>query len=77
MITLKQAVSLLDLSDQDMIYLAKERFDDNAPFMTIKAIREKYDMKRTMVLKIYPYHWKYSPDNDYELIIKEAGRKND
>ena len=76
MITLKQAISLLDLSDQDMIYLAKERFDHNAPFMTVKAIREKYDMKRTMVLKIYPYHWKYDPANDYELIIREGGRKN-
>lgn len=76
MVTLKEAINLLDLRDQDMIYLAKERFDHFAEFMTIRKIRDKYDMKRTMVLKIYPYHFQYADDHNYELIIREAGRKN-
>lgn len=75
MITLKEAIRLLDLSDQDMVYLCKERFEPFAPYLTIKQIREKYDMKRTKVLKIYPYHFQYSEDHDYELIIREAVEK--
>lgn len=71
MITLKQAIELLDLKDSDMVYLAKERFDWQAKYLTVKQIREKYDMKRTKVWKIYPYHHQYNSDpDDYELIIR-------
>lgn len=75
MITLKEAIRLLDLSDQNMVYLCTERFQMFAPYLTVKQIREKYDMQRTKVLRIYPYHFKYSEDHDYELIIRETTEK--
>ena len=70
MITLKQAISLLDLSDSDMVYICREHLDQLAPHLTIKQIREKYDMKKTEVIKIYPNHYRYSDSSEWELIIK-------
>ena len=71
MVSLKQAIALLDLKDDDMIYLASERFAWDAEYITIREIRNKMDMKHTMVWKIYPYHFQYREDpDDYEFIIK-------
>ena len=76
MITLKQAIDVLDLKDNDMVYLVKERFEHFAPLVTVKQIREKYDMQRTKVLKIYPYHFQYDADDDtYELLINRRLEK--
>lgn len=70
MITLKQAINLLGLGDCNMVFICREHLDFLAPHLTVKQIREKYDMKKTKVVKIYPYHYKYSDDFDWELIIK-------
>lgn len=70
MITLKQAINLLDLNNSDMVYICHEHYDSLAQYLTVKQIREKYDMKNTKVIKIYPYHFKYSNDLDWELIIE-------
>lgn len=70
MITLKQAINLLDLSDDDMIFICREHLDSLAPKLTVKQIREKYDMKKIEIVKIYPYHYRYSDSFDWELIIK-------
>lgn len=76
MVTLKEAINLFDLKDDDIIYLVKRRHETFVEPLTIRKIREKYDMKRTMVLKIYPFHFRYSDSQDYELIIKEDGRRD-
>lgn len=71
MITLSQAIKLLDLNDSDIVCLCKKRFDRDGQLISVKALREKYDMRKITVTKIYPYHFQYDPDDDtYELIIK-------
>ena len=69
MITLKQAIKLLDLTDDDAVYLCKQRHQSFATRYTIKEIRNKFDMKNTIVKKIYPNHFFYDPDLDWEFII--------
>ena len=69
MITLKQAIKLLDLKDDDFVYICKEHHQSFAPFYSVKEIRNKFDMKHTKVKKIYANHFVYSPDLDWEFII--------
>ena len=69
MITLKKAIKLLSLKDDDIIFMCKEHHQPLAKFYTIKEIRNKFDMKNTMVKKIYPNHFRYSNDLSWEFII--------
>lgn len=71
MITLKQAIKILGLSDDDMVFLCKEHLETFAPYLSVKRIREKYDIKNTKVIRIYPYHFLYDDSLDWELIIQE------
>ena len=70
MITLKQAIKLLNLSDDDIIYFCHKHHERFAPSYTVKEIREKFDMKNTNVKNIYPYHFRYDNDISWEFIIK-------
>ncbi len=69
MITLKQAIKLLNLQDDDFVYFCKKHCEPFAPFYSVKEIKNKFDMKKTMVKKIYPYHFICSGDLDWEFII--------
>ena len=69
MITLKQAIQLLDLSDDEVIFMCKEHHQSFASSYSVKEIRNKFDMKNIMVKKIYPNHFIYSGDLDWEFII--------
>ena len=56
MISLKEAFKLCDIDDRNVVYFC----DDPKNFiwakpMTGKEVREKYDMKNTLVSKICPY----------------------
>lgn len=81
MVSLYEAVKLtgrLD-RDDDIVYLKNNKKDDdlfgrNTPdeILTVKQLKEKYDLRRTKVVRIAPYFCCM----DYEgqlLVIKEAG----
>ena len=69
MITLKQAIQLLDLNDDEIIYICKKHYQSFADSYSVRDIRNKFDMKNTIVKKIYPNHFAYSADLDWEFII--------
>ena len=56
MVTLKEAIALCDIRENEVVFLRKdgESYLTTIP-MTLKEIRNKYDMKRTMVSKISPH----------------------
>lgn len=85
MVSLYEAVKLtgrLD-RDDDIVYLKNDKKNDkknddlfgrNTPdeILTVKQLKEKYDLRRTKVVRIAPYFCCM----DYEgqlLVIKEAG----
>ena len=49
MISLREAITLLSLKDNDTVYICSRHCDNNATFITVKQIRNKYDMRKTMV----------------------------
>lgn len=69
MVTLKQAIRLLDLDDNEIIYICKEHHQIFASSYSIREIRNKFDMKHTIVKKIYPNHFMYSGDLCWEFIV--------
>lgn len=63
MITLAKAIKLTRLQADDLCYLRKigtSRFD--AQCLSVREIREQYDMKATKVLHIAPRFEMYGPD---------------
>lgn len=55
MITLKEAIKLTKLSDDDICYIRKEgESKHDAKIMSVKEIRNKLDMKNTEVVGILP-----------------------
>lgn len=72
MVTLKQAIKLLDMREDEIIYLRSPR-QDKPPYLrySVKQIKEKFDMKHTYVSKINPYHYLYSSDINWEFTIKQ------
>ena len=70
MITLKQAIKLLSLDDSDIVYICKKHHQSFADHYSVREIRNKFDMKNTIVKKIYPNHFVYSGDLDWEFIIQ-------
>lgn len=55
MITLKEAIKLAKISDREIFYLRKENANKyDAEIFTLKDLRDKYDMKNTMVVSIQP-----------------------
>ena len=71
MITLKQAIKLLDLDNNDIVYLCFKHCESFAPFYTVRQIKNKFDMKKIKVKKIYPNHFIFSDGQDWEFIISE------
>lgn len=69
MITLKQAIKLLGLEDNDRVFLCEKHCETFADSYSIKEIRNKFDMKKIMVKRIYPNHYIFSGDLDWEFII--------
>ena len=70
MISLKEAFRLTDIKNTEFCYIrTKEQDRYSSNILSGKAVREKYDMKHTMVFKISPrfdFHGEY-----LEFIIKE------
>lgn len=63
MVTLAKAIKLADLQADDLCYLRKigtSRYD--AQCLSVRDIRENYDMKATKVLHITPRFELYGPD---------------
>ena len=55
MITLIQAFKLCDIRDDEIVYLTKHGKSYYFPYIyTGKEVREKYDMKHTLVTMIRP-----------------------
>lgn len=70
MISLIQAVKLMDLKDGNVVALCHEHFDHEAQLISIRDIKETYDMRRTKVRRIHPYHFMYDPGDDtIEFVI--------
>ena len=57
MITLREAMKLCDISNDEFVYLRRKGqiFLSEYTHITGGRIREKYDMKKTMVQHITPY----------------------
>lgn len=63
MISLKEAFGLCRVKDSDVVFLRKwnaSRFDYQ--FMTVKIVKEQYDMKATKVLWVQPRFEMCGPD---------------
>lgn len=77
MVTLKEAFKLCRIDDREVIHLCdsveNERCWSNP--MTGKQVRERYDMKRTMVTAIVP-HFCFGEFEGFSFIISETGKKN-
>lgn len=69
MITLKQAIDVLGLPDDESVFLCHEHCEFNAHSTSVKEIRDKYDMRHTLIRRIYPYHFQYCDDLNWELIL--------
>lgn len=69
MISLYDAINVLPVNDNDVVYLCSRHGDNNALFMTIRQIKNKFDLRKLKVKKIYPNHWIHSEDNTWEIII--------
>ena len=55
MITLKEAMKLTDIQDNELCYLRNKGNDKyRGEYLTGKEIRNKFDMKNTFVTKIIP-----------------------
>jgi len=55
MITLTQAFKLCDIMDKEVVYLRKNGDPWHFPLIyTGKEVRQKYDMKHTIVIRIRP-----------------------
>lgn len=77
MITLKQAIQLLDLKDNDAVYICRRHCETGAPFYSIRQIKNKFDMKNTMVKKIYPYHFFYNGELNWEFVIDVTAQQKE
>ena len=69
MISLKHAIDVLGLTDDDMVYVCRQHYDMFAMHLTVLQIKEQYDINRTKVVRIFPTHYKYSNQLDWEFII--------
>lgn len=66
MITLKEAIKLIDINDRELCYIRNKGSDKyGGKYLRIKEIRDKFDMKNTFVTKITP---KFSFYGEYEGI---------
>lgn len=52
MVTLKEAFKLTAVSDQEAVYL--EEKGQKEKVMSVRQAKEKYDLKATKVVRIYP-----------------------
>lgn len=70
MITLKEAMKLTDIKDNELCYL-RNKGDDrySGEYLTSKKIRNKFDMKNTFVTKITPRFSFYGEYNGIEFEI--------
>lgn len=60
----------MDLKDNDFVALCHKHLEFNAQCISVRDIKETYDMRRVMVKKIYTYHYLYTPGDDtIEFII--------
>ena len=76
MISLIQAVKIMDLRDDDSVELCHEHLDPHSQRMSIKDIRATYDMRRVKVKKIYTHHYFYDPDDHtLEFVITSEFKK--
>ena len=73
MITLKEAIKLTDIKDRELCYIRNKGSDKNGgKYLTIKEIRDKFDMKNTFVTKITPRFSFYGDYNGIEFEITSS-----
>ena len=70
MITLKEAMKLTDIQDNELCYLRNKGDDKySSKILTGRNIRDKFDMKNTFVTKIIPRFSFYGEYNGIEFEI--------
>lgn len=70
MITLKEAIKLTDIKDMELCYIRNKGSNKHdGKYLTIKEIRDKFDMKNTFVTKITPRFSFYGDYNGIEFEI--------
>lgn len=63
MINLKEALKITKIAEDEVIYIRKEGFSKyDVDIVTLKEVRNKYDMKNTMVTSIQP---RFDSDGEY------------
>lgn len=55
MVTLKEAIALCNIRENEVVYLKQDDELSMAIPITLSQIRAKYDMKNTMVFNIKPH----------------------
>ena len=63
MVSLYTALKLMGIAENEVVILEK-RHTHEKEFMALRQIREKYDMRRTQVYRIYPDF--YLDDGSYK-----------
>lgn len=73
MITLKEAIKLTDIQDDELYYIRNKGSDKHdGKYLTGKNIRDKFDMKNTFVTKITPRFSFYGDYNGIEFEITSS-----
>ena len=72
MISLKEAIKLFGLENDELVYVCHEHCQNGVSPLTVESVHNTFDMKRTMVKRVYPYHFRYSNDFEWELIVDKG-----
>ena len=68
MISLKEAIKLTKVQDDELCYIRKENASKNDTIaLTVDEIKAKYDMKNTMVVGIQPKNFDYYCAIEFEV----------
>ena len=69
MITLREAMNLTEIGNDELCYVNHYGDDEsNAKIYTGKNVRDKYDMRRTMVVHIKPRFYNHFNEHKYQGI---------
>lgn len=72
--TLKEFINIFDMEDNEIIHLTDNNTNPqiyrNAPYYSIKDIRNKFDIRKIEVVKVETHHYLYETDICYRLTVK-------
>lgn len=69
MITLSEAIKLIDLCDWEGINFVMKLGENFCPYLSVQDVRKYMDMRKARVFKISPHHDTYSPEVSWELQV--------